>query len=233
MKKQISEKQKALNKEYKKNRARIQRYIRDYMRMGYDVEYVLPKIPKTITQSSINKLARITKKEFKSRLERLILKDTGEILEGREARQYEKVLRKQEREARKERQKQLEPYGEELEAVPTVGIVAWLKSKINGLPSYRHMKGRVIYSFEPIKLELITMIDKYLELDYYSYVEYLYQNEEELALSLGTVYDDSNGNNVRNAFNKVSKILNYNKKLPRHVAEAIADYMEVGMEDLE
>lgn len=59
-KKKISEKQKALNAEYRKERRRIQQFIRRAEKRGYKFEYNLPTKPKKVTQSSINRLKKVT-----------------------------------------------------------------------------------------------------------------------------------------------------------------------------
>lgn len=52
---------------YQKQRRRIQRLISSYRSKGIDVEYFLPKIPKKITQKSINRLSKVTSKTIQSK----------------------------------------------------------------------------------------------------------------------------------------------------------------------
>lgn len=52
---------------YLKQRRRIQRLISSYRSKGIDVEYSLPKIPKKITQKSINRLTKVTSKTIQSK----------------------------------------------------------------------------------------------------------------------------------------------------------------------
>lgn len=52
---------------YLKQRRRIQRLISSYRSKGIDVEYSLPKIPKKITQKSINRLSKVTSKTIQSK----------------------------------------------------------------------------------------------------------------------------------------------------------------------
>lgn len=47
-------------KDYFRNRRRIQSYIRRAVKKGFDVEFQLPKIPKTITSASVRRLKKIT-----------------------------------------------------------------------------------------------------------------------------------------------------------------------------
>ena len=52
---------------YLNQRRRIQRLISSYRSKGIDVEYSLPKIPKKITQKSINRLTKVTSKTIQSK----------------------------------------------------------------------------------------------------------------------------------------------------------------------
>lgn len=59
-------KQSTLKTAYQKERARIQRKTSDLMKRGYITPDILPKIPKRITQGSINKLKKITNEKILS-----------------------------------------------------------------------------------------------------------------------------------------------------------------------
>lgn len=56
-----------LRKEYLKQRRRIGATINRYKKSGFDVDFSLPKIPKKITESSINKLKNITPKKIQEK----------------------------------------------------------------------------------------------------------------------------------------------------------------------
>lgn len=49
---------------YRKQRRRIQNTLSRYRRQGYDVQFVLPAIPKTITAASVRRLESITPKDI-------------------------------------------------------------------------------------------------------------------------------------------------------------------------
>lgn len=69
-----------LKKQYMRERKRIQNYINKNTKQGYKFDYTLPAIPKKITQSSINKLAKITPSKLKSKAQFYDIDlDTGEF----------------------------------------------------------------------------------------------------------------------------------------------------------
>lgn len=53
-------KKEELKRAYTKERRRINNYISRKKREGYNIEYVIPKIPKKITVASVNRLKKIT-----------------------------------------------------------------------------------------------------------------------------------------------------------------------------
>ena len=57
-------KKQLLQSEYRKQRRRLQSTVNRYIRQGLDVQFELPKIPKTITEASVRRLARITPKQI-------------------------------------------------------------------------------------------------------------------------------------------------------------------------
>lgn len=60
-------KKQLLQSEYRKQRRRLQSTINRYQRQGLDVQFDLPKIPKTITEASVRRLARITPKQIQEK----------------------------------------------------------------------------------------------------------------------------------------------------------------------
>ena len=57
-------KKQLLQSEYRKQRRRLQSTINRYRRQGLDVQFELPKIPKTITEASVRRLVQITPKQI-------------------------------------------------------------------------------------------------------------------------------------------------------------------------
>ena len=73
-----------ISKSYYKERARIKRLITYYGNRGFDFQNaeILPKIPKKITEGSINKLRKITKEAIQ--LKGIYTdKETGETITGK------------------------------------------------------------------------------------------------------------------------------------------------------
>jgi hypothetical protein len=60
-------KKEALRIEYFRQRKRIQGIKRRYKKQGFEVDFELPKIPKNITQGSINKLEKIKPKQIQEK----------------------------------------------------------------------------------------------------------------------------------------------------------------------
>lgn len=81
-----------IKKEYKRQRSRIQNFIRNASKRGYQFqENVLPKIPKTVTQQSINRLQKITPATLYEKA-RVYFNET-EFYTGTEYRHIENVVR--------------------------------------------------------------------------------------------------------------------------------------------
>ncbi len=66
--------------EYYKQRKRLQSKISYYKKLGYKINYDIPKIPEKISSSAINKLKRANK-NFKKYLSRVDI-ETGQIIKG-------------------------------------------------------------------------------------------------------------------------------------------------------
>lgn len=80
-------------REYRKERQRIQRQINRMTKRGYDVPDLLPKIPKNITQASVRRLKKITTEKLYKE-SRFIDFETGEILTSKEGQTLERSRRK-------------------------------------------------------------------------------------------------------------------------------------------
>lgn len=82
-----------VQKQYRKERRRIQRQIRRMENRAYDVPDLLPKIPKKITEASVRRLKRITTEKLYKE-SRFIDVETGEILTSKEGQALERSRRK-------------------------------------------------------------------------------------------------------------------------------------------
>ena len=75
---------------YKKERRRIQSFLRSAIKRGYLFkEDVLPKIPKTITEASVRRLKKLTPKELYKKAEYVSEETYGEIVSASKGRQLE------------------------------------------------------------------------------------------------------------------------------------------------
>lgn len=80
--KQKSTKQRELETEYKKERSRITRSVRQLKKQGFELSFETPKKPKKITEASIEKLKKITSRTItdKATMKATIInKQTGEV----------------------------------------------------------------------------------------------------------------------------------------------------------
>lgn len=93
-------------REYNKERRRIERQINRMSQRGYDVkENVLPPRPKRVTQASVNRLKKITTPKLYEK-SRYIDRETGEILSGKEGQKLEQQARaRRAAETRKQRKR--------------------------------------------------------------------------------------------------------------------------------
>lgn len=95
-----------VQKQYSKERRRIQRQIRRMENRAYDVPNLLPNVPKRITKASVNRLKKITTEYLYSR-SRYIDTETGEILTGEQGRKKErKEAAQRAAQTRKERKRE-------------------------------------------------------------------------------------------------------------------------------
>lgn len=84
-------KQSEVSKQYKQQLRRINRFITQASRRGYEFDFDLPKTPKKITSASVRKLQRITP-EYLYKKSTYFVEDTGEYISGVKGRKYERSL---------------------------------------------------------------------------------------------------------------------------------------------
>lgn len=78
----------SLKSEYKRERNRIQRFIRDIKKRGFDVDFQIPDIPKRITSASVERLRKIKPEAIYKKSS--YITDTGEKISGVERRKQER-----------------------------------------------------------------------------------------------------------------------------------------------
>lgn len=98
-------KKQLLQSEYRKQRRRLQSTINRYIRQGLDVQFELPKIPKTITEASIRRLARITPKQIQEQTFGVNY-ETGEQIAYQNALRQRRAIQRAEKERRQAEAKQ-------------------------------------------------------------------------------------------------------------------------------
>ena len=208
--------------EYQKNRKRVQSYIREFRKIGYEVdENILPSTPKKITQASVRRLQKITKKAFREKLTEFIDYETGEILEGKEARKREKEIRKLQREAKRKQRVQ-----QPIQPIPQITFVGHLREVIENLPDERWLKGRVVKNVTPIKKELIAILEENLE-DYgQDYVQYLLSRQEMLDDNVYGVTYASEEEQYERSITNLFVLVNYDKPLTSEQAEKLSEFGE-------
>lgn len=111
-------------REYNKERRRIERQINRMSQRGYDVkDNVLPARPNRITKASVNRLKKITTPKLYEK-SRYIDRETGEILSGKEGQKLERQARaRQAAETRKQRkQKKAQPAPQQPVSTPAYEV---------------------------------------------------------------------------------------------------------------
>ena len=98
-------KKQLLQSEYRKQRRRLQNTINRYLRQGLDVQFELPKIPKTITEASVRRLARITPKQIQEQTFGVDY-ETGEQIAYQNALRQRRAIRRAEKARRQAEAKQ-------------------------------------------------------------------------------------------------------------------------------
>lgn len=98
-------KKQLLQSEYRKQRRRLQSTINRYKRQGLDVQFELPKIPKTITEASVRRLARITPKQIQEQTFGVNY-ETGEQIPYQNALRQRRAIRRAEKARRQAEAKQ-------------------------------------------------------------------------------------------------------------------------------
>ena len=166
MKKKKSQKQIEIEKSYKKERKRIQQFLRRTKARGYVyLIEVLPKIPKKITESSIKKLKKITSAQIYKKA-KYSKKETGELISGLKGKEQEKIERKKYKES---------------PSVYTKDIIEEIKNAINEIPDEVTYKGGVTTDYSEKKARINELLDEMVaeskkDGSYYAYIEYLNQN---------------------------------------------------------
>lgn len=211
-----------LKEQYKKERKRIQNFMRKAEKRGYQFNYELPAIPKKITKSSVSKLKKITPKYLYSKSVYGGEATYGEIVSGTKGKQEErKASAKKSAETRKRREQQRKDYQKKLkekkdqEPLKT-SIVTTITNYIKDLPSVKGVRlisgSYALYNIEPHKSFLLSKFnDKLDDADangyYKQYLEYLYNYEAEILEALKPIQFASLQEQVIASFNQALQLL--------------------------
>lgn len=207
-----------VQKEYQKNRKRIQSYIREFRKIGYEIEEsILPDKPKKVTQASVRRLQKITKKLFREKLTELIDYETGEVLEGKEARQREKEIRKLQREAKrkpKEKTQRIKTIENPIVTYPTFNVYEEIRSRLLDFPSGKWVQGSngkpMYYEFNTNTNILISILDDNISLD--GYEKYLLSKEEQIVAEFDSIiYKESTQDQCDYSFVTLANELDYGR----------------------
>lgn len=83
----------ALKKAYQRERKRVLNYLRRREKAGFLTSFTVPKIPKRITQGSINRLKKLTPKFLKSKETMFLDYETGEVFESKNHAELVKIAK--------------------------------------------------------------------------------------------------------------------------------------------
>lgn len=108
----------SIKEEYRKQRRRIQSFLRKAEKRGYRFNSgVLPKIPNRITRASVRRLAKLTPEELYKKA--TALSESGKVITGTQRRKEEKKIAAQKAAGTKRRRKSYFGGGH----IPTVAII--------------------------------------------------------------------------------------------------------------
>ena len=187
-----------LQKEYSKQRRRLQSAIYRGRKLGYTFEEnVLPKIPKKITKKSVERLAKLNPSDLYKKA--YFVTESGKKIKGTTARK--KHLKNVSRET----------------YIPTFNVIESIRKRLYEI----ERKTYPYLNIENRKSELIKIFEDtvtYYSEDVSSLVDYLKTNEYEISILLYTVEWESKDNNLINSsFVRLGQLLNVTDLSPAQV----------------
>lgn len=196
-----------LQKEYSKQRRRLQSAIYRGRKLGYTFdENTLPKIPKKITKKSVERLAKLKPSDLYKKA--YFTTETGKKIKGTVARK--KHLKNVSRET----------------YIPTFNVIDSIRKRLYEI----ERKTYPYLNIENRKSELIKIFEDtvtYYSEDLQSLIEYLMTNEYEISSLLYTVEWESKDNNLINSsFVRLGKLLNVQDLTPSQ-AENLTSMNEI------
>lgn len=194
-------------KDYKKQRRRVQQAVKKLEKIGYIFdENVVPKIPKKITKASVQRLAKITPEK---------LREKSEYIIGEEVVKYKthkKEIRQEIKRVRQELKKEKEkPF---IDYVPTVSYIdKFRETVINSIPDSREFyhgrnETKTFKDFSGYKNIIISLLDDSIAQNGEQYVERLLEeNADTLSDYIEGAQYDSDENRVEHNLISVANIL--------------------------
>lgn len=194
-------------KEYKKQRRRVQQAVKRLEKIGYIFdENVVPKIPKKVTKASIQRLAKITPEKLREKSEYII---GEEVLKYKTHKKEIKQEIKRIRESLKQEQER-----PAVDYIPTVSYInIFRETVINSLPDNRafyHGRNEPVTfkDFSGYKNIIISLLDDSIAENGEQYVESLLQEHADtLSGYIGGAQYDSNENRVERDLISIANIL--------------------------
>jgi hypothetical protein len=194
-------------KEYKKQRRRVQQAVKRLEKIGYIFdEDVVPKIPKKITKASVQRLAKITPEK---------LREKSEYIIGEKVVKYKthKKEIKQEIKRVKESLKQ-EQESSVIDYIPSVSYIDnFRETVINSLPDSREFyhgrkEDKTFKDFSGYKNIIISLLDDSIAENGVGYVERLLQEHaDRLSDYIDGAQYDSDENRVEHDLISVANII--------------------------
>ena len=233
-----------LQQEYRKQRRRVQEFVRRAKKRGYQFEEgIIPNIPKKITKASVERLKKLTPKKLYEKAEYVDI-ETGEIktpkqrqLEVRKEatkKAKETVQRKKAKES-VQLKKYIDPKNDKITGdiyIPTISIIDKIREYIENIPSSRafatRKTGAFFEDFTSKKSSLLSILeDRYNDTEEYDLENEFIQKESEIAELIQVITYSSDSESVGYSFVKLAVLIK-GSSLSHKEAEDIsneADYL--------
>lgn len=208
-----------VKEEYKKERRRIQSFLRKAEKRGYQFDFELPQIPKKITRASVARLQKITPKTLYEKAVYGGSATEGEIVSAKAGRQAERKASAQKaqrtRKTRKAEQQINKIY-------PTFHIIDEIIRMIEELPDIKYFGFDKKEIYTSSKRMLISLINDRADIadqagNLPDYIQYLSDHLPEISVATEAIIYSSDSAQVEYNFNQLYTIL---KGSPMTIEEA-------------
>lgn len=215
-------KQKQLQREYKKHYNRVKKYVERFSEIGWVIpESLIPPSPEQVTKRQVTKFSKIKIKDFRSKLKKLQSEEVGKFLTGKKAQEVGKQREKTWREQHKKKPPESPP-----PLPPQIGIVSWLRGEIDNLPEERWFKGGVRLYLGGQKEMFTEMLDEGLILYGDNFIQHLLDNQNKFVEEFDKITFESRQEVVEGALLQTAITLAYNESLTPLQSERLSEYTE-------